>query len=95
MSDTPAKPFAWLEESLTDWRALPPGSTARCRYAAPTRGYRCPNVAVAELRRGRKQVRWWAYCADHLYGRRVEGGKVLLAVRSDCSAALDAILGKG
>jgi hypothetical protein len=36
----------------------------------------CGNVAVAALDRKHKRNRWWAYCADHLYGRKIEGGVV-------------------
>jgi hypothetical protein len=46
----------------------------------------CPNPPVADMRRLRvvaidgKDVRrgeWWAYCAEHLYGRWLENGVVM------------------
>lgn len=67
------QPFAqvWTEEDRR-WRAIEPGVVKRCRM----RGCECS--AVAELNRSHtQQQRWWAYCADHLYGRKVDGGKVM------------------
>jgi hypothetical protein len=41
---------------------------------------RCPKPAVAKLARPLwspdKPRRWWHYCADHLYGRRIYEGVV-------------------
>ena len=37
-------------------------------------------LAVAQMRRGRKLVSWWFYCREHLYGRRIENGEVLVEV---------------
>lgn len=34
----------------------------------------CQNEAIAEFQRGSRG--WWAYCADHLYGRRIRNGVV-------------------
>ena len=40
----------------------------------------CPNPAVAALQRRHKLARsgfaWWAYCGEHLYGRRIRNGIV-------------------
>jgi hypothetical protein len=52
--------------------------------ARKCRMVRCPNTAVARMRRsftGRRSGRgwrWWHYCADHLYGRKIENGAVLI-----------------
>ena len=55
------------------------GEGRKCRML------RCPNQAVAALRRHRKPTKaaphlpnfqWWHYCADHLYGRKIEDGVV-------------------
>lgn len=49
---------------------------AKCRQP------RCPNPPVAEFNRmftldnGRRVPRPYAYCANHLYGRRIENGEV-------------------
>lgn len=60
-----------------DWRMG--GSGRGCRML------RCPNQAVAALCRKRKGTKlapnlpsfqWWTYCADHLYGRKIEDGAV-------------------
>lgn len=53
-----------------DWSVEPQTSTPTCRR--PT----CSNAPVAWLRRGMARPQWWAYCADHMYGRWVEGGTV-------------------
>ena len=51
---------------------------AKCRQP------RCLNPPVAEFDRvfrrhsdGRRMLRPYAYCADHLYGRKIENGQVL------------------
>lgn len=42
----------------------------------------CRNLAVAALRRRRSNARsgfqWWHYCADHLYGREIRDGVVMV-----------------
>ena len=46
----------------------------RCRWT--DHGQRCPNAAIARLDRASSYSRhpiWWAYCADHLNGRWIEG----------------------
>jgi hypothetical protein len=61
----------WVDDGA--WRVC--GAGLLCRF----RGCRAPAVAEM-LRRGRRGgPHWWAYCGDHtrLYGRRVEGGRVL------------------
>jgi len=61
----------------SDWR-LATGLYVRCRS-----GRGCTGEVVAELNRARVNWRngtvsstWWAYCAEHMYGRWVEDGKV-------------------
>lgn len=50
-------------------------TTRKCRGA---RG--CDKPAVAAFRRkhrgGYCNHRWWYYCADHMYGRKIEDGVV-------------------
>jgi hypothetical protein len=74
----------WVEDR--SWRV--PSRATRCRRE------QCPNPPVADLLRwtvyqglGRRRTPW-AYCADHLYGRRVEDGKVLCEVEEGSLAAL-------
>lgn len=52
------------------WRVLLAGPK-RCRFDSTSKtSARCPNEAVAELNRSSSdRPRWWAYCAEHLYGR--------------------------
>ena len=50
------------------WRLLPATSILRCRFMGDTPRKHCRNLAVAELLRSNG---WWAYCPEHLYGRRI------------------------
>lgn len=64
------------EPEVATWRLV--GREVRCR----ARAGRCRSTAVAELNRGQYTNRgridvWWPYCAEHLYGRWVEDGKVM------------------
>jgi hypothetical protein len=73
--------YRWVVFEDPDWRLLEGQHTKRCRNWRAHRG--AGPLAVAELKRhrwthtGRRVPQWWAYCADHLYGRWVEGGHVL------------------
>lgn len=52
------------------------------------RSRQCPNAPVADLsRKWGHGFKRYAYCADHLYGRRIVDGKVLFGVRPDSPAA--------
>ena len=55
------------------WRLV--SSRAQCRRMGD-RKMVCPNTAVAELDRGVSRPRWYTYCAEHLYGRRIHEGVV-------------------
>jgi hypothetical protein len=73
----------WVPD--TSWRLV---SDKRCRM----RG--CGADAVAELNRRRYNLNrhclvdsWWAYCPDHLYGRRIVDGVVQIDVDADSPAA--------
>jgi hypothetical protein len=62
------------------WRLVT--SERRCRRMTGHKS--CGRPAVAELNRGRwrpaghgRVDAWWAYCADHLYDRWIEDGKVM------------------
>lgn len=56
----------------------------RCRDVSGRPLVHCPNMAVAEFRRSHG---WWAYCGEHLYGRRIETGEVLVDVHPESPAA--------
>ena len=72
------------QRGLLEWVADPGWSTAvdlidgkRCRQKA------CGRPAVAALNRGYQTYRgrlprWWAYCEEHLYGRRLVDGVILI-----------------
>lgn len=70
--------FEWMAEPRSGWRTIGlADSHKRCRR-------RCGRLAVAELNRptwnprtGQNRASWWAYCADHMYGRWVEDGRVM------------------
>lgn len=82
--------YEWRVYVDPEWRVLD-DTPKRCRgwqWHRENGGYR--PQAVAELNRGRvshigrtalrgngKRPAWWAYCADHLYGRWVEDGHVV------------------
>lgn len=61
----------WLV--ITDGSSDVPGK--RCRWTAGSHGRSCKAPAVAVFERG--EGNWWAYCADHMYGRWVEDGQVM------------------
>ena len=49
-------------------------------YYRKSRQPHCDNLPVADLQRysfRTHRYSWWAYCADHLYGRKIENGQVL------------------
>lgn len=76
--------YEWVAEpesttGILTWHVLPPEEASRrCRHGSPRNGY-CTNAADAELDRGKPSTgeRWWAYCADHMYGRWIEDGVVM------------------
>ena len=70
----------WVPDD--EWGLLAPSLTPRrCRFM------RCRRAAVAAMLRGTRRKTWWAYCEDHLYGRKIEGGVVLCSVHPDSPAA--------
>lgn len=71
--------WPWVEDRY--WRLVEPGAKL-CRH----RGCRRP--AVAEINRARRGgAYWWAYCPDHLCGRRVVAGRVEVRVHPEILAA--------
>jgi hypothetical protein len=71
----------WVPEDPEWFRPLQPGEGEGhpCRGKNPRR---CPNEPVAVMfrrvyRRGRTTQARWFYCADHLFGRRIEDGQLL------------------
>ena len=74
------------------WRLV---SGKRCRAGGGYRSKACGAPSIAELRRPTYRThdgRWWAYCAEHMYGRWVEGGQILewrLVPELHCSECCD------
>lgn len=58
-----------------DWMTLSPESEAKCRRRVGGQHAYCRARAVAQLKRG---AIWWVYCADHLYGREIHDGVVMV-----------------
>jgi hypothetical protein len=74
--------FVWIPDE--SWRLVT--TSKNCRQK------RCYRDAVAELDRGIHTSRgvrpsWWAYCEDHMYGRRIHDGRVWIRLRADSPAA--------
>ena len=75
--------FRWVRDDA--WVLLGKDSQLRCRMIDGSPRRSCPNIAVAQIRRSNG---WWAYCAEHLYGRRITKGRVEVKVAADSPAAL-------
>lgn len=63
-----------------NWRVC--NGRRQCSDASGTNHRRCQNDAVLEYNRqsyhqGRKRDAWFAYCAEHTYGRWIEDGAVM------------------
>lgn len=76
------------------WRLITERTFRGCRWGSGPGHQACGAAAVAELNRGRhlrvggRVDSWWAYCADHLYGRWIEDGQVMWwAVRPEGEAS--------
>jgi len=67
------------------------GNGRKCRML------RCQNQAVAAFDRKHGKFRvWWHYCESHLYGRKIQDGKVIQRILvEDSSPSPDADSTKG
>lgn len=91
------EPFSTVWVPDREWRVLSLGMERRCRWGAGYHHKACGEPAVAEFQRSRSTwwenlpqgavPCWWAYCAQHLYGRKLENGVVLVGVAADSEAA--------
>lgn len=68
----------WVEEG-DDWAISELPDSKRCKFTVAFRTY-CNEPSAAALRRGRQRPQWWHYCANHLYGRRINEGRVEVQV---------------
>jgi hypothetical protein len=82
----PVAGYVWRAvEAGRDWRIQDAGRSVayRCRAASGPGHRACGKPSVAALNRGRHTAdrgrvqSWWAYCAEHLYGRWIEDGHVM------------------
>ena len=61
--------YEWVADG--GWRLLSEHDDRRCRMK------KCKNQAIALLQRKHGSgFSWWAYCGEHLYGRKIEDGVV-------------------
>ncbi len=71
-ADDPPDGYRYEWRADGEWRVGGDGRTCSMR--------RCHTLAVAQLRRKHRRFvdgfSWWSYCADHLYGRKIEEGIV-------------------
>ncbi len=72
--------MAWVKD--TYWRKL--DAPKRCRRIDGSPRTHCPNMADYGLVRSNGL---WAYCEEHMYGRRIRDGIVELEVHDDSPAA--------
>jgi len=70
-------PHAW--NLAGDWAQ----ATRRCRWmlSNPRRACGARPVALLWRTRGGRGLTPWFYCADHLYGRQLEDGRILALTR--------------
>ena len=71
--------WEWVEEPPDEWRLATPGEMIdrHCRRPGCRRD---PAVALrrwTHSKRGLRFSTWWLYCSWHMYGRRLEGGRIL------------------
>jgi len=68
----------WVDESTLrgslPWELVAPADSKPCRWSHG--GVRCAEPSVARLDRGEKGPQWWHYCASHLFGRRINEGRI-------------------
>lgn len=86
-TSTEAASHAW--RLATSWER----TARRCRWtlASPRRACGQPSAAmlwrVLHRRGGRTSLQGWFYCVEHLYGRRIEDGRILALTRIPDSEA--------
>jgi hypothetical protein len=86
--------YRWEAVPDSDWSVLPPAAGKRCRRLL--RDYAPCNAPAAAVLMRRNGAAFasrprWNYCAGHMYGRWVEGDKVMLwcLVPADASERAD------
>jgi hypothetical protein len=64
----------------SDWAPIQRPTSMRCRYTVGPGHRTCKRDAVAQLCRGAGRYKggvWRGYCERHLYGRRLDNGRLL------------------
>ena len=72
--------WVWVKDKR--WREL--GAPQRCRHIGGSPKTHCPNMTNFGLLRSNGV---WAYCEEHMYGRRIREGVVEVRVHPDSPAA--------
>lgn len=72
----PRDGYAWAVVVDDDWR-LATDDEAAVRKCRRSTWHPCPNHPVAALSRDHAR-RWWFYCAEHMYGRWLEAGQIVM-----------------
>ena len=80
MSQIESEQRVWVEDR--QWRKL--DVPKQCRFLGGSPRTKCHNTAAFGLLRSNGV---WAYCEEHMYGRRIQDGIVKLEVHSDSPAA--------
>lgn len=85
--------MVWVPD--TQWKLLSGNDRKRCRMT----GCYAPAVAAllrtSHFKNGKVLGRWWNYWHNHLYGRQIEGGRVLVQVCADSITAQRGYAGDG
>jgi hypothetical protein len=86
---SPPQGCRWVAVPDKAWRV---DSGRQCRMIGGHPRIRCAEPAVAAMNRGRRVYgrgvsdSWWAYCADHMFGRWVEDGRVMHWIAEEVSS---------
>ena len=79
--EIPLRTFmVWVPDR--DWLML--GSPKRCRHIGGSPKTHCPNLSSWGFPRSNGV---WAYCREHMYGRRIRNGIVEMAVHPESPSA--------
>jgi len=77
------------------WEVINPADAKQCRWVDG--GQRCTAQSVARLDRTWRtsdqrdaKPRWWHYCEDHLYGRRIQDGEIWMQIVAPADSPLAA-----
>ena len=71
--------YEWQPDPV--WWVVSPDTAALCRFGSHARGW-CRAKAIAAMRRGKVgHWQYWNYCGEHMYGRKIINGVVMVQCR--------------